>query len=52
MISQADMVTVLEIARVGMSMVFDKIAEELDLSDAELKRIQMDINRTLQGEVK
>jgi hypothetical protein len=49
-ISQADVVTVLEIARVGLAMVFDDIAEELNISDAELKRIQTDLINTLQGE--
>jgi hypothetical protein len=42
-----DLTTVLEIARVGLAMVFDEIAEELDISDAELKRIQLNILKTL-----
>jgi len=50
MISQEDLVAVLEIARVGLAMVFDDIAEELDMSDDELKRIQTDLINTLQGE--
>lgn len=50
MVSQADVITVLEIARVGLAMVFDDIAEELDISDAELKRIQTDLIKTLEGE--
>ena len=52
MISQEDLGTVLEIARVGLAMVFDDIAEELDISDAELKRIQTDLTNTLQGETR
>jgi len=51
MISQEDLVAVLEIARVGLAMVFDDIAEELDMSDDELKRIQTDLINTLQGEL-
>jgi hypothetical protein len=43
-----DLTTVLEIARVGLAMVFDEIAEELDISDAELKRIQLNILKTLE----
>ena len=35
-----DLTTMLEIAKVGLSMVFDEIGEELDLSDAELNRIR------------
>jgi len=46
-ISQGDLLTVLEVARVGLSMVFDEIAEELDISDDELKRIQVDLLETL-----
>jgi hypothetical protein len=46
-ISQGDLLTVLEVARVGLSMVFDDIAEELDISDDELKRIQTDLLETL-----
>lgn len=48
MISQSEMVLVLEIARLGLAMRFDEIAEELDLSDEELKRIRDDIQTTLQ----
>jgi hypothetical protein len=46
-ISQGDLLTVLEVARVGLAMVFDDIAEELDISDDELKRIQNDLLETL-----
>ena len=52
MISQEDLVTVLEIARVGLAMNFDEIGEELDLSDAELNRIRNDLIKTLEGEGK
>jgi AraC-like DNA-binding protein len=38
-----DMTTILEVARVGLAMCFDEIAQELDLSDEELKRIQKQI---------
>jgi hypothetical protein len=47
MITVDELPTVLEIARVGLAMCFDEIAEELDLSDEELKRIQADINKLL-----
>ena len=47
MISVDELPTILEIARVGLAMRFDEIAEELDLSDEELKRIQADINELL-----
>lgn len=47
MITVDELPTVLEIARVGLAMCFDEIAEELDLSDEELKRIQADINDLL-----
>ena len=50
MISQEDLVTVLEIARVGLAMNFDEIGEELDLSDEELNRIRNDLINTLEGE--
>jgi hypothetical protein len=50
MISQEDLGTVLEIARLGLAMSFDEIADELDMSDDELKRIQTDIYNTLEGE--
>ena len=40
MITVDELPTVLEIARLGLAMCFDEIAEELDLSDEELKRIQ------------
>jgi len=50
MLSQGDLVAVLEIARLGLAMSFDEIAEELDISDDELKRIQTDIYNTLEGE--
>ena len=50
MLNQADLVAVLEIARLGLAMSFDEIAEELDISDDELKRIQADIYNTLEGE--
>jgi sulfur transfer protein SufE len=43
----SDLVTVFEIARVGLAMVFDEIAEELDISDAELQRIRQYINASL-----
>jgi len=43
----SDLVTVFEIARVGLAMVFDEIAEELDISDAELQRIRRYINASL-----
>jgi len=52
MISQEDLVTVLEIARVGLAMNFDEIGKELDLSDAELNRIRNDLINTLEGEVR
>jgi len=42
-----DMTTILEVARVGLAMCFDEIAQELDLSDEELKRIQKQIQVTL-----
>jgi hypothetical protein len=40
MITVDELPTIFEIARVGLAMYFDEIAEELDLSDEELKRIQ------------
>ena len=39
---------ILEIARLGLAMCFDEIAEELDVSDEELKRIKDDIQTKLQ----
>ena len=42
-----DLVIILEVARLGLAMCFDEIAEELDLSDEELKRIQVDIQNQL-----
>jgi len=42
-----DLVTILEVARLGLAMCFDEIAEELDLSDEELKRVQTSINEQL-----
>ena len=42
-----DMTTILEVARVGLAMCFDEIAQELDLSDEELKRIQKQIYASL-----
>lgn len=50
MITVDELPTILEIARVGLAMRFDEIAEELDLSDEELKRIQADINDLLNKE--
>lgn len=40
MITVDELPTIFEIARIGLAMYFDEIAEELDLSDEELKRIQ------------
>jgi hypothetical protein len=40
MITVNELPTIFEIARIGLAMYFDEIAEELDLSDEELKRIQ------------
>jgi hypothetical protein len=40
MITVDELPTIFEIARIGLAMCFDEIAEELDLSDEELKRIQ------------
>ena len=45
-----DLTTMLEIAKVGLSMVFDEIGEELDLSDAELNRIRDKLETLLTGE--
>ena len=42
-----DLVIILEVARLGLAMCFDEIAEELDISDEELKRIQVDIQNQL-----
>jgi hypothetical protein len=50
MITVDELPTILEIARLGLAMCFDEIAEELDLSDEELKRIQADINDLLNKE--
>lgn len=50
MITADELPTILEIARVGLAMCFDEIAEELDLSDEELTRIQADINKLLKLE--
>ena len=44
-----DLVVILEIARVGIAMVGDEIAEELDLSDAELQRIRDVIQDSLEN---
>ncbi len=38
--NQEDMTLVLEIARLGLAMVGDEIADELDISDEELVRIR------------
>ena len=50
MVTVDELPTILEIARLGLAMCFDEIAEELDLSDEELKRIQADINELLNKE--
>ena len=47
MISQSEMVLVLEIANAGLSMYFDEIAEELGLSDDQLQHIRDAIQTTL-----
>ncbi len=49
MITVDELPTILEIARLGLAMCFDEIAEELDLSDEELKRIQESLS-TFNGE--
>ena len=48
--NDSDSIAILEIARVGLSMVFDEIAEELDLSDDELKRLQLKIIELTEGD--
>ena len=47
LLEMKDLVIILEVARLGLAMCFDEIAEELDLSDEELKRIQVYIQNQL-----
>jgi hypothetical protein len=48
-ILKEDSVTYLEIARLGMVMVGDEIAEEMDLSDEEFLRLRDQLNEVMQG---
>lgn len=48
-IEQGDIISLLEMARLGIAMVGDDIAEEMDISDAELVRLR-DLLETLLGE--
>ena len=40
MINEWDLITILEIARVGIAMCQDDIADELDISDDEMCRLR------------
>jgi len=44
-----DNITYLEIARLGMMMVGDKIAEEMDLSDEEFLRLRDQLEEHMEG---
>ena len=45
--NKRDKTLALEIARVGLMMVWDEIAEELDISDDEMQRLSLLINAEL-----
>ena len=44
-----DSITYLEIARLGMVMVGDEIAEEMDLSDEEFVRLRDQLQEHMEG---
>ena len=44
-----DSIAYLEIARLGMMMVGDEIAEEMDLSDEKFIRLRDQLNEVMQG---
>tara|TARA_R100000008_G_scaffold85991_1_gene77420 strand:+ start:360 stop:503 length:144 start_codon:yes stop_codon:yes gene_type:complete len=44
-----DAITYLEIARLGMAMVGDEIAEEMDLSDDEFLRLREQLEKHMEG---
>ena len=48
-ILKEDSITYLEMARLGMVMVGDEIAEEMDLSDEEFIRLRDQLNEVMQG---
>ena len=48
-ILKEDSITYLEMARLGMAMVGDEIAEEMDLSDEEFIRLRDQLNEVMQG---
>ena len=45
-----DSITYLEIARLGMAMVGDEIAEEMDLSDGECIRLRDQLNEVMNSD--
>jgi hypothetical protein len=49
-ILKEDSITYLEMARLGMMMVGDEIAEEMDLSDEELIRLRDQLTEVMEGE--
>ena len=48
-ILKKDSITYLEMARLGMMMGGDEIAEEMDLSDEEFIRLRDQLNEVMQG---
>ena len=46
---EEDKITYLEIARLGMMMVGDEIAEEMDLSDEEFLRLRDQLEEHMEG---
>jgi hypothetical protein len=46
---EEDKITYLEIARLGMAMVGDEIAEEMDLSDQEFLRLREQLEEQMGG---
>ena len=46
--NSSDQVSILEIARLGIAMVGDEIADEMDISDEELVRLRDKIQKVME----